>query len=243
MTPTFKQEALLWEQGSAFVFGVDEAGRGCLAGPVCAAVYAFAPGAKVLKSVRDSKVIDEEEREAIFDEVKAASFVHGIGTASSVEIDKFNILQATCLAVLRATEMALVELKNRGEDIEKKISFLTDGSLQLFQRGGVFLYMPEYKNEFAHVHALVKRGFFELPIVDGDAKVMSIAAASILAKVNRDRLMREMHLKYPQYQFHEHKGYSTPKHVANLKQHGPCSEHRMSFTPVKNVAAEFQSAN
>jgi ribonuclease HII len=232
VTPNFKQEALLWEQGSAFVFGIDEAGRGCLAGPVCAAVYAFSPGAPVLESIRDSKVIDEEEREAIFDEVKAASLVHGIGTASSVEIDKYNILQATCLAVLRATEMALTELEKRGHEIPK-ISFLTDGSLQLFQRGGVFLWMREYKEEFRHVHAVFKRGFFELPIVDGDAKVMSIAAASILAKVNRDRLMRELHAQFPQYAFDQHKGYSTAKHMANLKEHGPCVEHRVSFAPVR----------
>lgn len=231
--PNLEHEALLWKQGSAFVFGIDEAGRGCLAGPVCAAVYSLPANLETPPvNIRDSKQIKEEERERILDEVKSAARVFGVGLASSLEIDKYNILQATCLAILRATEMALAQLDNF-----QRIAFLTDGGMKLLHRGEAFLRMPEFAHEFSLVRKLFQIGFSELPVVKGDGKVVSIAGASVIAKVTRDRVMRDLALAYPQYEFEIHKGYSTPRHVSCLNEHGPCSEHRMSFAPVRSAAS------
>ncbi|MGZ3669829.1 MAG: ribonuclease HII [Bdellovibrionota bacterium] len=235
--PNLKEEALLWgeTQSGVFVFGVDEAGRGCLAGPVCAAVACWKPLKKIPVPVRDSKQMSEPEREACFEPVRAQALAHGVGLGSREEIDRWNILRANHLAVARALEQAL---RGLGEiPLQARIVFLSDGGRPLVSKGRFFVESEEYAPEFPLTGALFRRGFEEKCIVKGDSKVFSIASASVLAKVSRDRLMVELDKLYPAYEFAAHKGYSTPKHVANLRKHGPCSEHRRSFAPVSDTLA------
>ena len=182
-------------EGFACLCGVDEAGRGPLAGPVYAAAVILRPDV-VIDGVNDSKKLTEKRREALFDEICAAAQAYGIASASVEEIESLNILQATFLAMRRAVEALGV----RPELV------LVDGNQT-----------PPGLN--APVKTVVK----------GDALSASIAAASILAKVSRDRYMRELDARYPAYGFAGHKGYGTAAHCAALREVGPCPEHRMSF--------------
>ena len=181
----------LWQAGRAFA-GMDEAGRGPLAGPVVAACVVMPPS-PLLEGVDDSKKLSEKKREALYARVmETALFVH-VGVAAAEEIDEVNILQATRRAMERAAEGAPCDL------------FLVDALDRLNVPGEV-------------------RG-----IVHGDALCYSIAAASIVAKVTRDRMLRELDARYPQYGFMKHKGYGTKAHIEALRQFGPCPEHRRSF--------------
>lgn len=238
--PGLREEALLWEQGSAFVFGVDEAGRGSLAGPVCAAVTCWPASAAEKRpkvKVTDSKLMEEEEREAAFGPITKLSLAHGVGFATSAEIDRWNILHATYLAAARAVEQALASLVNQGLIAPGSIdagrfAFLADGDKPLFSRSRPYVHSIDYAPEFPLVRELFRGQFTEKCVVKGDSKIFSIASASVLAKVSRDRHMVELHKTYPIYEFHEHKGYSTPRHLQKLNEAGPCSEHRRSFHPV-----------
>jgi ribonuclease HII len=230
--PTLKEETLLWDSlpGGVFVFGVDEAGRGCLAGPVCAAVACWAPLKKVPVKVRDSKQMSEPEREACFEPVRSQALAHGVGLGTRDEIDRWNILQANHLAVARALETALRSL---GEPaLTAEIVFLSDGKHPLVSKARHFVESAEYAAEFPLARLLFARGFREQCYIKGDSRVFSIASASVLAKVSRDRLMVELDKAHPQYEFALHKGYSTPRHVELLRLNGPCVEHRQSFAPV-----------
>ncbi len=180
------------------VAGVDEAGRGPLAGPVVAAAVIL-DELHPIHGLADSKVLSPRRREKLFDEIRARALCCSIALASAEEIDRLNILQATLLAMRRAVE-GLRLLPHR---------VVVDGN-----RTPV-LTMP--------VAAIVK----------GDAKVAAISAASILAKVQRDRLCDELHAQFPSYGFDSHKGYPTPEHLAALQRHGPCTVHRRSFAPVR----------
>ena len=243
----FTEEALLWNQGGAFVFGIDEAGRGCLAGPVCAAVTCWPSSVLQLAppiDVHDSKLMTEKRREAAYQPIKDFSQFHGIGFATSQEIDQWNILRATHLAVARAMEKALAMMVNQGlvrigEIRSRNFMFLSDGSHPLLSHAKHFAVSPDYGVEFPLLRELFLDYFYEKCIVKGDSKVFSIASASVLAKVSRDRLMMELDRTYPDYAFAVHKGYSTAKHVENLRKVGPCSEHRFSFSPVAEAAALF----
>lgn len=242
MQPSLEEEALLWKQGSAFVFGVDEAGRGCLAGPVCAAVAAWPAQLAqeaMLSGIRDSKLMTEAQREAVFDEVKNKTLAHGVGWASAQEIDRWNILRATYLAVARATEIALQLMAQEnffdGKDFSS-FAALTDGSHPLLSRGKMFATHPEYAAEFPYLRALLEKPLQEICVIKGDSKVYSIASASILAKVSRDRHMHVLDKEFPAYDFAIHKGYSTAKHREKLRAAGPCSEHRKSYAPVAEAA-------
>jgi ribonuclease HII len=185
-------------RGPGLVAGVDEAGRGPLAGPVVAAAVML-DELRPIKGLADSKVLSPRRRECLYDEIRAKALCCGVGEASVDEIDRLNILQATLLAMRRAVDgLRLVPH-----------CVLVDGN-----RAPV-LRMP--------VHAVVK----------GDSKVQAIAAASILAKVHRDRLCEQLHERFPQYGFAAHKGYPTPAHLQALHEHGACSEHRRSFGPVR----------
>jgi ribonuclease HII len=237
--PGLEEEALLWNHGNAFVFGVDEAGRGCLAGPVCAAVACWAPfsllpGASALPvPVRDSKQMTEPQREACFDPVKQRALASGVGFASAAEIDRWNILRATHLAALRALESALQSIRARGLSLDfSRVAFLADGGQPLISKGRFFVGAAEYAPEFPLTGELFRRSFTEKCVVKGDGKVFSIASASVLAKVSRDRRMLDLAEKYPAYEFAVHKGYPTPQHVGNLNKAGPSPEHRRSFSPV-----------
>lgn len=192
-----EQVPLAWSP-RGLVAGVDEAGRGPLAGPVVAAAVIL-DARQPIAGLADSKKLTALRREKLFDEILAKALCCSIAEASVEEIERLNILQATMLAMKRAVEGLRL----------KPAQVLVDGN-----RIPV-LSMP--------AEAIVK----------GDAKVASIAAASILAKVHRDRLCEQLHEAYPMYGFATHKGYPTADHLAMLMQFGPCPEHRRSFGPVR----------
>jgi len=181
----------LWQTGRMFA-GIDEAGRGPLAGPVAAACVVMPPE-PLLLYVDDSKKVTEKRREALYDQILETAIYARVVLASPEEIDRYNILNATKRAMEEAAKDAPCNL------------FLVDAIDKLQVPGEI-------------------RG-----IVHGDALCYSIAAASILAKVTRDRLMRELDEQYPQYGFAKHKGYGTAQHIAALREFGPCPAHRRSF--------------
>jgi ribonuclease HII len=182
---------------SGLMAGVDEAGRGPLAGPVVAAAVIL-DDLNPIRGLNDSKKLTTKRREALFDEIRARALCCAIAEASVQEIDQLNILQATLLAMRRAVE---------GLRLPPKL-VLVDGN------------------------RLPKLTMQAEAIVKGDALVPAISAASILAKVHRDRLCETMHQQYPQYGFDQHKGYGTAQHLAALQAHGPADCHRMTFAPV-----------
>lgn len=191
--------ALGWD-APGLLAGVDEAGRGPLAGPVVAAAVILDDLHRI-KGLADSKTISARKRERLYDEIRARALCVAVGEASVQEIDTLNILQATLLAMRRAVEG--LRLMPR--------YVLVDGNR-----------LPLLTMQCAAV-------------VKGDAKVAAISAASIVAKVERDRLCAVMHVQHPQYGFDVHKGYPTAKHLAALREHGACSVHRRSFAPVRQV--------
>ena len=180
--------------------GVDEAGRGPLAGPVVAAAVIL-DDLQPIDGLNDSKLLTARRRELLFDQIRARALCCSIAQASVEEIDALNILQATLLAMQRAVD----GLRLRPHRV------LVDGNR-----------LPILK---VPAEAIVR----------GDATVKAISAASILAKVFRDRLCVEMHALHPQYGFDGHKGYPTPAHLAALREHGACPQHRRSFAPVRDV--------
>lgn len=190
---TFEHEAM--EKGYDLICGVDEAGRGPLAGPVCAAAVIL-PKDLEIPGLNDSKKLTEKKRDALFDIIKEQALAYGIAMATEQEIDEINILQATFLAMKRAVEALPV----------KPDFVLIDGNRE-----------PDLG---------------DLPlktIIKGDSRSANIAAASILAKVTRDRYMMELDGEYPQYGFAIHKGYGTQKHYEALREYGHCPAHRMTF--------------
>ena len=184
------------------VAGVDEAGRGPLAGPVVAAAVIL-DDLQPIKGLGDSKVISPRKREALFDEIRARALACSIAQASVQEIDQLNILQATLLAMRRAVDGLRLSPHR----------VLVDGNR-----------LPQLKMAAA-------------AIVKGDALVPAISAASILAKVYRDRLCLALHAAHPAYGFAVHKGYPTANHLAALRLHGACDAHRRSYAPVRAVLA------
>lgn len=202
MEPTDLFEAEARRRGYRLVAGLDEAGRGPLAGPVVAAAVIL-PRRCRLDGLDDSKQLTETERARLYDEIRQRAVGVGVGRASEREIDAMNILEATRLAMSRAIQALPVR--------------------------------PDYLLLDA-----VELPAIPLPqraIVKGDALSVSVAAASIIAKVTRDRLMSEYHRQYPQYNFVAHKGYGTAEHLRMLAAHGPCAIHRLSFRPVGEVVA------
>ena len=189
----FEHEAM--EKGYSLICGVDEAGRGPLAGPVCAAAVIL-PTDLDIPGLNDSKKLTEKKRDELYDIITAQAVAYGIAMVSEEEIDEINILQATFLAMKRAVESLAV----------KPDFVLIDGNRE-----------PDLG---------------ELPlktIVKGDSRSANIAAASILAKVTRDRYMTELDAVYPQYGFAVHKGYGTKKHYAALEAFDACPAHRKTF--------------
>ena len=176
------------------VCGVDEAGRGPLCGPVCAGAVILPRGLEI-DGVNDSKKLSEKKREELFDIIKEKALYYGVGFASPEEIDTYNILNATMLAMNRAVENCGV----------KPDMLIIDGNCNK----GI-----KYNS---------------VTVVKGDAKSMSIACASILAKVTRDRLMTKLSEKYPMYQLDKHKGYPTALHISLVREYGPCEIYRKSF--------------
>jgi ribonuclease HII len=185
---------------SGLMAGVDEVGRGPLAGPVVAAAVIL-DERRTIRGLNDSKLLQPEERERLDVEIRKRAVCCSVAEASVEEIDRINILRAALLAMRRAVEGLR----------EQPSIVLVDGN----QRPD--LTMPVRT------------------VVGGDAKVRAISAASIIAKVYRDRLLVALHAEHPQYGFDGHKGYSTPAHLAALREHGACVHHRRSFAPVREV--------
>lgn len=194
MSALWEIENELYAGGVAPICGVDEAGRGPLAGPVCAAAVILPQGLE-LKELNDSKKLSEKKREKLYDEITAQALSYGIAFASVEEIEKYNILEATFLAMNRA----IAQLSPR------PALALIDGN----------------RDKGICVSARC--------IIGGDGKCADIAAASILAKVTRDRYMLQMAERYPRYGFEKHKGYGTAAHYAAIRAYGPSPIHRMSF--------------
>lgn len=182
-------------QNVKLLAGIDEAGRGPLAGPVVVGAVIL-PKESLIEGVNDSKKVSEKKREKLYDEITKEAIAWGVGIVDEKEIDEINILNAT----KKALTMALQNMKIKPDKI------LVDA--------------------LTHIDTL---GIPYTSIIKGDATSYSIAAASIIAKVTRDRIMREYDKKYPEYGFAKHKGYGTTAHIQAIKQHGACMIHRKSF--------------
>lgn len=217
--PIFRHEQRFLKAGYDFVIGIDEAGRGPLAGPVVACAVLprnrkLVIGNKDKSSnhellftnyslIRDSKTLSEKQRESLYDFI-LENFYVGVGICDHKTIDRINILEATYLAMKKA----IVSLKRNYKLLITNCIILVDGNKTI----------PNLSIE-------------QRAIVNGDKFIKSISAASIVAKVTRDRIMGKMHEKYPEYNFQKHKGYGTRLHMVIIKKHGPCKIHRKSFRP------------
>lgn len=209
LTEIKKIEEELYKNGTTSIAGIDEAGRGPLAGPVVVACVVM-PRNSMIEGVNDSKKVSEKKREKLYEEITNEALGYGVGIISQEEIDKVNILNAT-------KEGLTLAIKNLEKDLQEKN--------RDFQKPEIIL-----------VDALTKIDTDHIPyrsIIKGDSKSYSIAAASIIAKVTRDRIMREWDEVYPMYGFEKHKGYGTAAHIAAIKEYGLCPLHRRSF--VKNI--------
>ncbi len=200
--PHFRRERTLAKSGVWPVAGVDEVGRGPLAGPVAAAAVILDPE-RLPKGVNDSKLLERETREELYETILERSIAVAVAFVSAAEIDRINIRQASLLAMRRALAALAVAPRHvfiDGNDLPASLCCAGE------------------------------------TIVDGDAKSISIAAASIVAKVTRDRLMRRLCSVYPVYGFSRHVGYSTEEHLLAIAKHGPCPYHRLSFSPFRPAA-------
>ena len=196
-TAPYRYEGQAWRTGVTRIAGLDEAGRGPLAGPVVAAAVMIDPDRRI-KRLADSKLLTPERRAELYDVIMARAITVGVGIIDHLTIDRINILQATKLAMAEALRQLTV-----APDL-----VITD-----------FV-------------ALANLPCPQKNLVDGDARCATVAAASIVAKVTRDRIMAEADKQFPEYGFARHKGYGTPDHLAALDRHGPCVLHRRSFSGV-----------
>jgi ribonuclease HII len=209
--PSLRYEAGAWAN-SCLLIGVDEAGRGPLAGPVVAAAVVFPPSCRRVRGVRDSKILTSGQRQALLPRLRATALAVGLGAASIRGIDRFNIRRATALAFRRAVARA-----------ERAAHAAGAGAFRILIDG---LPLPEC-------------GFTHDALVDGDALCYSIAAAGILAKEARDLLMRRLAARYPGYGWEQNVGYGTPEHQEALNLLGLTPHHRRSFAPVAQLEMEL----
>jgi ribonuclease HII len=201
--PDTKLEEKLWGEGYKLVLGLDEAGRGPLAGPVLAGGVVLSNPNQVVPEVRDSKKMTPKKREEAYDKIKNLSLAYGVGMVGPRDIDRMGIQDAVLKAM--STVVEVVERK-----LGKKIDYIIADGMNILSIGN-------YKME---------------KIKEGDLYHYSIAAGSVLAKVTRDRIMRKYHEKYPEYGFDTHVGYGTKKHMEALKKYGATEIHRRSFGSV-----------
>jgi ribonuclease HII len=199
LTELKKIEQEIYDQGKEYICGIDEAGRGPLAGPVVVASVIM-PKDSMIEGVNDSKKVSEKKREKLYDQILEEAISYSVGIVDQKEIDRVNILNATKAGLTESI---------KGLKVKPDI-ILVDA-----------------------LTGIDTCGIPYMPIIKGDAKCYSIAAASIIAKVTRDRIMRQWHEVYPEYNFIQHKGYGTAAHIAAIKEHGLCPLHRLSF--VKNI--------
>ncbi|HEU4953036.1 MAG TPA: ribonuclease HII [Gemmatimonadales bacterium] len=204
--PTLRQERAAWAEERLLV-GVDEAGRGPLAGPVVAAAVVFPVGCAAVRGLRDSKTLPATIRLKLADRIRQRALAFGVGAASSREIDRLNIRVATALAMHRAIAVLL-----RRTPLPQPHRILIDG-----------LPLPEI-------------GYVHDALIDGDARCQSISAAAILAKTVRDLLMHRLARRYPVYKWETNVGYGTPEHQEALALEGPCRHHRHTFAPLAQLA-------
>jgi ribonuclease HII len=200
----YRHDESLRKKGFSIIAGIDEAGRGPLAGPVVAAAVILKDGITIDR-LRDSKKVPEKELAGLYERVRSSSLDIGIGIGENEEIDRLNILRATMLAMQRAVE-----------NLSSPPDFLIIDAVRL-------LSVP------------IK----QISPVKGESVSASIAAASIVAKVTRDKIMSDYHLQYPEYNFRRHKGYSTKEHLDILRLYGPCPIHRKSFFRVMTLELPF----
>ena len=203
--PDFNREGGLYRKGYKTIAGVDEVGRGPLAGPVVAAAVVFSP--EVLgfefekKGIRDSKTLSGKKREELYEFITQNAQGWGVGIVSEKVIDEMNILRASLLAMKKAVENFL----------------LVDGC-----------------------HTIDDYPASQIAAPHGDETIISISAASIIAKVTRDRMMLDFHQKFPQYGFDRHKGYGTKLHLEKIREYGPCEIHRRSFRPIRDMIEKIK---
>jgi len=204
--PNFNEEKKLWKKGHNIIIGLDEAGRGPLAGPVVAGAVVFLNYKSQSDfGINDSKKLSPEQREKIYNYFKNNSDIKwGIGIVSEKVIDKINIFEATKLAMEKAVRQVEKKIKTNADFL------ILDGNFK--------------------INSIVP----QKSIVKADQKVFSCALASIFAKVTRDKIMQKEHKKYPNYGFDKHKGYGTAHHFEMIKKHGPCKIHRKSFYPISD---------
>jgi ribonuclease HII len=212
--PTYKLETNKLQQGYDYIIGCDEVGRGCLAGPVVAAAVILNP-AKIIgmqrskvwyQGVHDSKLLNHNQRFIQDQLIKEHSLGWGIGQVAHKTVDKINIHNASLLAMHIAVQEVIKKVSSETKEKIKKFSILLDGKFPIKELN-----------------------YDQQAIVDGDARVLSISAASIIAKVYRDNLMVKLHEKFPAYNFAQHKGYATRQHIAAIQEHGLCLYHRQTF--------------
>lgn len=234
ISETFHHESQFWQAGYDFVIGIDEAGRGPLAGPVIAAALAWRKfqitnskcqinfkseiqNSKQYELIKDSKKLSEKQREGLYDFI-CENFYVGVGICDHVTIDRINVLEATYLAMKKAIASLVRGISNspNSSNSPNKIQNFK------FQNTQSIILVDGNKT-------IPNLSMEQKAIIGGDKIVKSISAASIVAKVTRDRIMQEMHEKYPQYGFLKHKGYGTVAHREAIKNHGPCEIHRKSF--------------
>lgn len=196
----YRYDESLRQEGFAVLAGIDEAGRGPLAGPVVASAVVL-PAGKRIKGLRDSKKVPEKERESLFFDILSVAVEIGVGIVDAETIDRINILRATKLAMERALH-----------DLSVRPDLLLIDALEL----------PLIRTK-------------QIPLIKGESKSASIAAASIIAKVVRDRIMEHFDGIYPEYSFAQHKGYCTKEHMQKITLHGPCPIHRKSFEKVMSL--------
>lgn len=204
-----KEEKALLEKGYQYIVGIDEAGRGALAGPVVAAAVVMPISHIHPRGVKDSKLLTPKRRGELYEEIMKNCHGYSVGVVGPHTIDQINIYQAAKLAMKKAVESI--------EDID-----------------------PDY----LLIDAMkVETNIPQKAIVRGDATCYSISCASIIAKVTRDRIMKELHEKFPYYSFDQHKGYGTALHLERLKKHGPCRLHRYTYKPVADTNSKLQNPN
>jgi len=203
----FKQRGLNFDSPLDVICGVDEAGRGPLAGPVVAAAVIFDPAKPKIRGLDDSKALSAKKREELYEKIVDRALAYCVASASVEEIDTLNILHATMLAMKRAVE-------------------------------GLSVAPTLVKIDGNRCPTLSIRAE---AVIGGDALIKQISAASILAKVTRDRMLVELHETFPVYGFDAHSGYGTPQHLRALREHGPCEHHRRSFAPVREAHIRFGS--
>jgi len=227
--PNIEKEKEFQKEGFEIIIGVDEVGRGSLAGPVVAGAVWVKPN--ILEEefedrglIRDSKKLSEKQRDKIYKFIQESdSFVLGIGEVSVGMIDKINILNASLLAM----RLAIDEVLTQVESIKCKVESNTP-AVGMLNKNKVCVLIDGNKN-------IQNLDLEQRLFAKGDQRIFSIATASINAKVYRDKLMEEYHQKFPEYGFGQHKGYGTKLHMEQLKKHGACEIHRQSFAPVREV--------